>query len=105
MDTFTFVWCWPLLTTIVGLAAAWRWPMLKWRAMVLAICAVAHVGWFYIGMPLATHGGCVVPMWWSLALGFIGLVSYVTLAMLLTGIVYIRKGHSRGHVFTFHTSA
>lgn len=64
--------------------------MLKYRAAVLIVCAIAQVAWFYIGMPIATHGGCVVPMWWSLVLALISLVSYVTLATLLTGIVQAR---------------
>ena len=91
MDTFMFVWCWPLCTTIVALAATWRWPVLKYRAAILVVCAIAQVGWFYIGMPIASHGGCVVPMWWSLVLALIGLISYATLATLLTGILRARK--------------
>ena len=91
MDTFMLIWCWPLCTTIVALAATWRWPALKYRAAVLVLCAVALVGWFYIGMPIATHGGCVVPMWWCLVLALISLVSYVTLATLLTGIAQTRR--------------
>ena len=51
-----------------------------------------HPGWVvYIGIPIASHGGCMVPLWASLAMAVIGLISYVTLAMLLTGIVQARK--------------
>ena len=82
-----FVWCWPLCTTIVALAAAWRWRVLKYRAGFVVGFGVLHVAMFKIGLPFVTRGGYVVSMSWSIAVGFVDLCSYVALVTVLTGIV------------------
>ena len=98
IDEFIGVWLWPLLLTAVAIAASWCWPALKYRAMAIIVCAVFQIGWWYIGLPLATRGSDVVPDWWTIVGVIICAANYVALVILLIGIVYEERRRKRESV-------